>query len=79
MVLFTSFVLGLRIKHKKCLGSWKSMNQNQYKESRRRWSKALTKRTAIDALKMAAVVSSFLIGLVGTVLFLYESYPLRVK
>lgn len=45
-----------------------SMNQRQYEESRRHWSKARPKRTMIDGLKMAAVVGSFLMGLVGTII-----------
>jgi hypothetical protein len=49
--------------------------KHQFKESRRRWLKARAKKTAINAFKMAAVVGSFLIGLVGTVLYLYASYP----
>jgi hypothetical protein len=44
------------------------MNQHQYEESRRDWVKARPKRTVIDALKMAAVVGSLLIGLVGTII-----------
>ena len=48
---------------------------NQYEERRRRWWRARTKRNVIDDLKMAAVVGSFLAGLVGTFVYLYASYP----
>ena len=51
------------------------MNQHQFEESRRRWLRDRAKRTAIDALKMAAVVGSFLVALVGIVLYLYGVYP----
>ena len=46
---------------------------NQHEESCRGWCKVREKKTAIDALKMAAVVGSSLIGLVGAVLYLYNA------
>jgi len=51
------------------------MKQHQYEESRRRWKKARAKRIAIDALKMAAVLGSLAVGLLGTFLYLFASYP----
>jgi hypothetical protein len=50
------------------------MNQHEYEESHRRWLKARPKSTVIDALKMAAVVGSFLLGLVGIFISLLESH-----
>ena len=46
------------------------MNQPQYEENCRHWAKERPKRTMIDALKMAAVVGSFLMGLVGIIIVL---------
>ena len=44
----------------------------------RRWLKARAKSTVRDALKIAAVVGAFLLGLAGTVMFLVNmSYPHR--